>query len=173
MAWNTITDRLNPKHGELVALSFAQTSSPDYQFYTLTTEAKKYYALGWQTVVASRLKIGLADAFGPITRLPISERLYAGGEKSVRGYGRRRLGPLSRSDDPLGGLSLIEGSVELRRPVWKAVSGAVFVDFGQLETRLTIFRLMTSSLPQVLASATPRPSARSSCTWASPSIPCR
>ena len=135
LAWNTITDRLNPKHGELVALNFAQTSSPDYQFYTLTTEARKYYDLGWQTVVASRLKIGLADAFGPITKLPISERLYAGGEKSVRGYGRRRLGPLSRSDDPLGGLSLIEGSVELRRPVWKAVSGAVFVDFGQLETR--------------------------------------
>ena len=135
LAWNTITVRLNPKHGELVALSFAQTSSPDYQFYTLTTEAKKYYEFGWQTVVASRLKIGLADAFGPITQLPISERLYAGGEKSVRGYGRRRLGPLSRSDDPLGGLSLIEGSVELRRPVWKAVSGVVFVDFGQLETR--------------------------------------
>ena len=135
LAWNTITDRLNPTHGELVSLNFAQTSSPDYQFYTLTTEARKYYALGWQTVVASRLKVGLADALGPITQLPISERLYAGGEKSVRGYGRRRLGPLSRSDDPLGGLSLIEGSVELRRPVWKAVSGAVFVDFGQLETR--------------------------------------
>ena len=135
LAWDTTTDRLDRKQGSVVSLNFAQASSPDYQFYTLTTEAKKYYALGWQTVVAGRLKVGLADAFGPVTKLPISERLYAGGEKSVRGYGRRRLGPLSRSDDPLGGLSLIEGSVELRRPVWRAVSGAVFFDFGQLETR--------------------------------------
>lgn len=135
LAWDTTTDRLDPKRGSVMSLNFAQTSSPDYHFYTLTTEAKTYYALGWQTVVASRLKVGLAAAFGPVTNLPLSERLYAGGEKSVRGYGRRRLGPLSRSDDPLGGLSLIEGSVELRRPVWKALSGAVFVDFGQLEAR--------------------------------------
>ncbi len=135
LARDTTTDRLDRRQGSVVSLNFAQTSSPDYHFYTLTTEAKKYVSLGWQTVVASRLKVGLADAFGPVTRLPISERLYAGGEKSVRGYGRRRLGPLSRSDDPLGGLSLIEGSVELRRPVWKALGGAMFVDFGQLETR--------------------------------------
>ncbi len=135
LVWDTTSDRLDPKQGNVVVLNFTQTSSPDYQFYKLMAEAKKYYLLGWRTVVAGRLKFGLADAFGPMTNLPISEHLYAGGEKSVRGYGRRRLGPLSQSDDPLGGLSLVEGSLELRRPVWKALSASVFVDFGQLETR--------------------------------------
>ena len=53
----------------------------------------------------------------------------------MRGYGRRRLGPLSDSDDPLGGLSLLEGSVELRRPIWRDLAGAVFVDFGQVALR--------------------------------------
>ena len=49
--------------------------------------------------------------------------------------GRRRLGPLSASNDPLGGLSLLEGSIELRRPIWRELGGAVFLDFGQVSTR--------------------------------------
>lgn len=53
----------------------------------------------------------------------------------MRGYGRRRLGPLSASDDPIGGLSLVEGSIELRHPLWKDLSGAVFLYFGQVSTR--------------------------------------
>jgi outer membrane translocation and assembly module TamA len=81
------------------------------------------------------LKIGLADAIGAEDRYPLFERFFAGGEKSVRGYGRRRLGPLSAANDPLGGLSLIEGSLELRRPIWRELSGAVFVDFGQVSLR--------------------------------------
>ena len=61
--------------------------------------------------------------------------IYHVGEKSVRGYVRRHLGPLSSTGDPLGGLSLVEGSLELRRPIWKELSGAVFVDFGQVSKR--------------------------------------
>ncbi len=36
---------------------------------------------------------------------------------------------------PLGGLSLFEGSSELRRPLYKGVSGALFVDFGDVSLR--------------------------------------
>ena len=49
----------------------------------------------------------------------------------MRGYGRWRLGPLSVSNEPLGGLSMFEGSVELRHPIYKKLAGAAFVDFGQ------------------------------------------
>jgi outer membrane translocation and assembly module TamA len=77
----------------------------------------------------------LADSIGANKNLPIFERFYSGGEKSVRGYVRRHLGPLSSIGDPLGGLSLVEGSLELRRPIWKELNGAVFVDFGQVSKR--------------------------------------
>jgi translocation and assembly module TamA len=33
---------------------------------------------------------------------------------------------------PLGGLSDIEGSLELRHRIWEKLGGAVFLDFGQL-----------------------------------------
>ena len=106
-----------------------------YSFYKVTTEAKKYLLLGWETILASRLKIGFAEPLGPEENLPIFERLYAGGEKSVRGYARRKLGPLDARGNPIGGLSLIEGSLELRRAIWGPLGGALFVDFGQVSTR--------------------------------------
>jgi outer membrane translocation and assembly module TamA len=106
-----------------------------YKFFKITGEAKKYYEIGWQTILASRLKLGLGDAIGAEDGYPLFERFYAGGEKSVRGYGRRRLGPITDSNDPLGGLSLLEGSIELRRPIWRELGGALFVDFGQVAPR--------------------------------------
>jgi outer membrane protein assembly factor BamA len=138
LVWNTSDDPFTPKHGEIVSLALDQAGAiwgGQYGFYKITAEAKKYFDMGWQTVFASRLKLGVGDAIGAKKNFPLFERFYAGGEKSVRGYARRRLGPLSASNDPLGGLSLIEGSVELRRPIWKELNGAVFIDFGQVSTR--------------------------------------
>jgi outer membrane protein insertion porin family len=136
LVWNTADDPLNPKKGEVVALTIDHAGwGGEFSFYKITAEAKKYIELGWQTVFATRLKLGLADAIGADKNLPLFERFYSGGEKSVRGYGRRRLGPLSASDDPLGGLSLVEGSLELRRPIWKELNGALFIDFGQVSKR--------------------------------------
>ena len=42
---------------------------------------------------------------------------------------------MSAADEPLGGLSLVEGSLELRRPIWKELNGALFLDFGQVSKR--------------------------------------
>jgi len=136
MVWNTTDDPLNPKKGEVVTLGFDYGGwGGDFNFYKMTAEGKKYIDIGWQTIFASRLKLGLADSIGASENLPIFERFYSGGEKSVRGYVRRHLGTLSSIGDPLGGLSLVEGSLELRRPIWKELSGAVFVDFGQVSKR--------------------------------------
>jgi len=135
LVWNTTDNPFDPKRGAVHSLTLEQAGviwGGAYRFFKIGGETKRYYEIGWDTVLAARLKFGLGDAIGAKDRFPLFERFYAGGENSVRGYGRRRLGPLSASDDPLGGLSLLEGSVELRRPLWKDLGGAVFVDFGQL-----------------------------------------
>src|SRR5262249_52707549 len=138
LVWNTSDGPLNPTKGEVVSFTFGQAGKiwgGQYSFYKVTTEAKKYHLLGWETILAGRLKIGFAEPLGAEENLPISERLYAGGEKSVRGYARRKLGPLDSRGNPIGGLSLIEGSVELRRPIWGPLGGALFIDFGQVSLR--------------------------------------
>ena len=138
LTWTTADNVLDPTRGEVISLGFDHSGQPwggDYRFYRIIGEARKYWSIGWQTVLASRLRLGFADPLGATKNLPVSERFFAGGEKSVRGFGRRRLGPLSSADDPIGGLSLLEGSVELRRPIWQQLGGALFLDFGQVSTR--------------------------------------
>jgi outer membrane protein insertion porin family len=138
VTFNNTEDPFNPQSGEII--SFLGNLSDhsfgaDYRYWRVLAEAKKYQLVGWQTVLATRLKIGLSDTLGTIGEVPLSERFYSGGEGSVRGYGLRRIGPLSASNDPLGGLSLIEGSVELRRPLFWKLNGALFFDCGQVATQ--------------------------------------
>jgi len=67
--------------------------------------------------------------------LLISQRVFSGGARSMRGYRRRRLGPKDPEGKPLGGEVKYEASAELRFPLWKSVEGAVFLDNGQLWRR--------------------------------------
>jgi outer membrane protein assembly complex protein YaeT len=136
--WNPVDDPLNPTRGW--SLSFGAESAGgflggDFDFYKLQTEAKGYYPFAEKTVLAARLKMGFADPFNGSKEVPLFERFYAGGSNSVRGYGRSRLGPLSASDDPIGGRSLIEGSIELRQQFSEKIGGALFLDFGQLSRK--------------------------------------
>jgi outer membrane protein assembly complex protein YaeT len=138
LVWNSTDDLFKPTEGEIVSFNADQGGGiwgGPYEFFKLTGEAKKYFPIGWETIFAGRLKLGVADAIGSKKNYPLFERFFAGGQSSVRGYGRRRLGPLNSDDEPLGGLSLIEGSVELRRPVWRELGGALFLDFGQVSLK--------------------------------------
>jgi outer membrane protein assembly complex protein YaeT len=138
LIWNTSDGPLNPTKGEVFSVTFDQSGKiwgGQFPFYKMTGEARKYLQVGWETILTARLKIGFAEPFGSEENLPIFERFYSGGEKSVRGYARRKLGPLDANGDPIGGLSLIEGSLELRRSIWGPLGGALFVDFGQVSTR--------------------------------------
>jgi len=138
VTFNNTEEPFNPQSGEIVSLlgNLSDHSfGADYRYWRVLAEARKYQLVGWQTVLATRLKIGLSDTLGTIEDIPLSERFYSGGEGSVRGYGLRRIGPLSASNDPLGGLSLIEGSVELRRPLFWKLNGALFFDCGQVATQ--------------------------------------
>ena len=138
LVWNSTDDLFNPTRGEIVSFNADQAGGiwgGPYEFFKLTGEAKKYFPIGWETIFAGRIKLGVADAIGAKKNYPLFERFFAGGQSSVRGYGRRRLGPLNTDDEPLGGLSLIEGSVEVRRPVWRELGGALFVDFGQVSLK--------------------------------------
>jgi len=85
-------------------------------------------------VSATRLRLGTAEPFGKHDEVPLFERFYAGGIDSVRGYGRRRIGPLV-DDKPIGGRTVVEGSAELRHPITEKVGAAVFIDGGQLSGR--------------------------------------
>jgi translocation and assembly module TamA len=69
---------------------------------------------------------------GSIPEVPASRRFYAGGGGSVRGFAYQDVGPRLSDGTPLGGLSLFEGSAEVRRDVTAHWGVAAFVDAGAI-----------------------------------------
>jgi outer membrane protein insertion porin family len=138
MLSNTTDDPLNPTTGHLMSFSAEQVGgflSGDFHFGKLVGDMKYYHALNKKLILATRLRVGFAVPRGKGKEVPLFERFFAGGANSVRGYGRHRLGPLSSADDPVGGRSLLEGSIELRRELFAQIGGIVFMDFGQVSLR--------------------------------------
>lgn len=62
--------------------------------------------------------------------LPLSQRFFAGGDQSVRGFAFESLGPENADGDVIGGTYLAVGSVELEQLIAGNWGAAVFVDAG-------------------------------------------
>ena len=63
-------------------------------------------------------------------QLPGTERFFAGGDRSVRGFGYNDLSPLDEGGARIGGRHLFTGSAELIRDLPRNLALAVFVDVG-------------------------------------------
>lgn len=132
---DTTDSPLEPTRGSRLDLSFGPAAGNNVAFVRLLGEVRRYVPIR-STVLGLRLRSGALQPVGRFdaTDVPVYKRFFAGGSSSVRGYGFQRVGPLGDDGDPLGGLTLTEGSVELRFPIplWERLGGAVFVDGGQL-----------------------------------------
>ncbi len=114
-------------------------NNPFAQFIKLTTELHKSYKLANKVRLATRLMGGVAYAYGNSTVVPYANQFYVGGANSIRAFTIRSVGPgrfVNRGRkysymDQTGDLKL-EGNVELRFPLSGALSGAFFVDAGNI-----------------------------------------
>jgi outer membrane protein assembly complex protein YaeT len=71
--------------------------------------------------------------------VPVQERLYNGGESTVRSFRESQLGPRSVTGTPLGGSFSNTFNVELRFPILAALQGAVFADAGNVGVDENLF----------------------------------
>lgn len=67
------------------------------------------------------------DDFGG---LPPSQRFFAGGDRSIRGYDYRDVGPRNATDHVIGGERTIAGSIEFEHLFYGDYGAAAFVDAG-------------------------------------------
>ena len=96
-------------------------------------DASAYKSLGERVVLAGRVRLGTIlgaprDAIAP------SRRFYAGGGASVRGYGYQAIGPRDPNNDPIGGRSLTEFSLEARIKAFGPFGIVPFFDAGNIYT---------------------------------------
>jgi outer membrane protein assembly complex protein YaeT len=102
-------------------------------------------------VVAAGARVGWAHGFEGVLEggtdlndVPASERFFAGGASTVRGFVLDRLGmPETINSDgfPEGGRGLVVTNLELRTPYWKGVGAVAFLDSGNVFQRASDIRL--------------------------------
>jgi translocation and assembly module TamA len=76
-----------------------------------------------------RGEIGVS-AVAEFQELPAQYRFFAGGDRSVRGYGYEELSPVDADGNRIGARNLVTGSIELQRSLPRNFVAAVFVDTG-------------------------------------------
>jgi outer membrane protein assembly complex protein YaeT len=127
-------DAFNPRRGWFAA-STLELSTPglgsDLQFLKDFAQYTHFVSIGRGPVVASAARVGLARTFEGEVLIP-SERFFAGGASTVRGYREDDLGARSVLGDPEGGSALLVLNGELRFPVYRWLKGVGFVDLGNV-----------------------------------------
>jgi outer membrane protein assembly complex protein YaeT len=134
-------DFFNPRKGNFDSLDLGVSDNSlgsDVNFV-------RFYGLGsWfkrvadTAVWAQALRLGMEFPYSPTDQVPISERFFAGGDTTVRGFDRDELGPKDAvTGEPLGGQGVIILNEEFRFPIWRFVRGVVFVDAGNVTTTVS------------------------------------
>jgi outer membrane protein insertion porin family len=128
----------------------------DHDFWRLDFDAN------WQTtlfqfpgtsrhVISLRGNAGIMGDYGRSDSVPIFERFFAGGPRSVRGFQVRSVGPQA-DDEPIGGNVRVTGTAEYSFPIipgfdqtyapqWRGdfLRGVAFIDVGNVEPRFNDF----------------------------------
>jgi translocation and assembly module TamA len=127
---------LDPIKGALIKLEFTpyyNTLRRNDVFYKKQFFTSVY--LGADTSLRPTLallgKVGSIDGT-KTNNIPATERFFAGGAGSIRGYKYQSVGPLNANNDPLGGNSMIEISAELRLKVTDDIGIVGFIDGGNV-----------------------------------------
>lgn len=98
-------------------------------FARIDLSGKLVYPLSDRGRLLLRSRLG-ATGVEDFSVLPTSERFFAGGDQSVRGYAYQTLAPEDASGDVVGGKYLAVGSIELDYLFVGNFGAAVFVDSG-------------------------------------------
>ena len=127
-------DPFNPERGHFFSLAF------EWAFPLFETESDFLKAIvkhQFFLTVAPRVNFSSTARLGlGMGRMPIHERLFAGGSNSFRGQRYDELGPRdATSARPIGGKALFLLNVEFTFPLFSTLqnlSGAIFYDTGQV-----------------------------------------
>jgi translocation and assembly module TamA len=129
-------DLLNPTRGFRLGgrISPEVSLQGDVFGYTRAQiDASVYRPFGERVVLAGRTRIG-SILGAPRDAVAPSRRFYAGGGASVRGYGFQDIGPRDPNNDPIGGRSLAEFSIEARVRAFGNFGVVPFLDAGNIYT---------------------------------------
>jgi outer membrane protein insertion porin family len=150
-AWlrDTRDDPIEPDQGYFNTLNLSAASrayGSEANLVSFFGQNQMYRRLSQNAILATSLRLGFIVPYGVTPEVPISERFFAGGSTTLRGFGLDEAGPLDAdSRAPLGGNALIIANAELRVPVTQNLAVAPFYDTGNVFARVKDIKLSSFS----------------------------
>jgi outer membrane protein insertion porin family len=136
---------LLPTQGNYLELGFRFFAKPllsEATFIKAQLTESQMWTFRNGTAFVTVFRVGFAPPLGDTEEVPISERFFAGGDSTNRGFGRDELGPKTMPGGvPLGGEGLLLFNEEFRFPIWRRIrlKGTLFYDAGNVYLTLSDF----------------------------------
>ncbi len=135
---DTRDSALNPRGG-LVFNSTVDYGSSAFgsqiEFVRTTARLSYYIPLMKKTLLALGARGGVIKPLG-MEELPIDERFFNGGSRSVRSFNERELGPKDSNGFEIGGETFTIFNIEYVFPIFGDLLGATFLDAGSVGRRV-------------------------------------
>jgi len=140
----TATNLLDARSGYVLNAHVEQAGrwlGGSFDYWSASGEARHYASAGRTLVLANRLRLGAIGSLrGTGQSVPFYKRYFLGGSSSIRGWGRFEVGPTSGSGFPIGGHTMLEGSSEVRAPLWGRLGAVAFIDYGNVWSQAWDFK---------------------------------
>lgn len=130
---DTTDDPYFPTKGSQIWVSGAVSGlGGNNYFYAATAGASWFYPLVGDLVLNFRANAGFIRPYTS-KDVPVNERFYVGGIKTLRGYEFGMAGPVDKNHDPEGSLNMVVFNTEFLYPLSKAIGlrAAAFYDIGK------------------------------------------
>ena len=124
-----------PTQGSRVVLSGKLAGGPlgaDVDLYQLQLKAAEYFPLWFDHIFTLRGWYQIVEEYGDSKRVPIFDRLFVGGARTVRGFSFRDIGPRDERGEPIGGKSSFYTTAEYTVPITPQLRLATFYDVGMV-----------------------------------------
>ena len=133
-----------PTSGNMSSIFGQVTGGPlgfDTDYYDVGLSAGQYIPLWFGHVLNLRTRIEVVEEFGSTDEVPLADKLFAGGGRTIRGYGYRAVGPKVVPAEPsastsayrlAGGRSLALVKADYAVPIVTGIRLATFFDMGNV-----------------------------------------
>jgi len=141
--YDTRNHPITPSRGTratAAATLYGEAVGGDVDMYELSARVRHYIPTFYGHVISFYVRADAIDTWGDDT-VPIGNRYFLGGGRNIRGFRYRAVSPKVRSVDadpdakdyrPVGGQTLVHGSLEYTIPITKFFRIAAFYDIGNV-----------------------------------------
>jgi outer membrane protein insertion porin family len=135
VSFDTRDNAFIPTRGLRASVSAMGAGGPlagDTDIYRLDARASQFVPMWFDHVFNLRGWVSVADTHSNADRVPIFDRLFVGGARTLRGFKFRDVGPKDENGEPLGGLTAWYATAEYTIPVASQFRVAAFYDIGMV-----------------------------------------